>query len=220
MNRIPLRCSTTTYYSLMVLSSKGCMFSGIIEVSEKPVSLKKERGGITLKLPIPEGWKPGASESVSVDGVCLTVEEVSQNTLTFFYMPESIGKTNIANLSSDHRFNLERALTLNSLLGGHLVSGHIDTVGNIVSVKKEASSVEITVVLPKEFIRYIVYKGSVAINGVSLTVSSVAEDSFTVSLIPHTLKLTNLGELKEGDIVNVEVDLIAKYLEKLIKTSN
>lgn len=192
------------------------MFSGIIEGFEKPKKINKYPSGMRVEIPVPKGWKVKEGDSISVDGVCSTVEKLEEGAFTVYYMPETLNKSNLSQISVEHYFNLEMPLRLNSLVGGHLVSGHVDTTAVVKSFKNEKDSRILEFSLKKEFTKYIVYKGSITVNGVSLTVVSVSNNSFTVSLIPYTLSHTNLGSLKTGDKVNIEVDLVAKYLEKLI----
>lgn len=191
------------------------MFSGIIEFKKKTRDIKKTKDGLRMTFPIPVGLKISLGESLNIDGVCSTVESLNGKSFGVFYMPETLKKSTFGVISEKHEFNLEKSLTLNSLVGGHLVSGHTDTTAEVVKIEKESESRLITFKLFSKFTTYIVYKGSICVNGVSLTVVDVTKDTFTVSLIPHTLRVTNLGKLQEGDKVNVEVDLIAKYLEKL-----
>jgi riboflavin synthase len=193
------------------------MFSGIIESIQKPLNIVHEDGGTRVQIPVPKNWEIIEGESISIDGVCATVETIKNAAFTVFFMPETLHVTTLAEITPSHNFNLERCLRLNSLVGGHLVSGHVDTMGVVKNIANEKDGVVYTINLPKKFTKYVVYKGSITINGVSLTIVSVTEDEFTVSLIPYTLTHTNLGELKKGDKVNIEVDLIAKYLEKLVK---
>lgn len=193
------------------------MFSGIIKKLAKPIKIEKQASSMRITLKIPNGWTMEKGESISFDGACLTIESKTYNSFSVFLMEETLSKTNFLLLNKSHSFNLEKPLTLNALIGGHLVSGHIDTVGKVIDIKNNDEAKIIIFRLPKKFMKYIVYKGSIAINGVSLTVVSVDNDQFTVSLIPYTLKHTNLGDLKINDKVNIEVDLVAKYLEKLIK---
>ncbi len=193
------------------------MFSGIIEGLEKPKKITPEVEGLRINFSIPKKWNITEGESINIDGVCSTVEKLSKDTFTVYYMPETLSKSTFSDVSKSHFFNLEKSLTLNSLVGGHLVSGHVDTTAVLNSIKNEKDSRILKFKLPEKFTKYIVYKGSITVNGVSLTVVSVDKNSFTVSLIPYTLSHTNLGKLKVGDIVNIEVDLISKYLEKLVK---
>lgn len=193
------------------------MFSGIIKKLEKPIKIEKEASSMRITLKIPDGWTVEKGESISLDGTCLTVESKTNNSFSVFLMEETLSKTTFPLLNKNHRFNLEKPLTLNTLIGGHLVSGHIDTIDKVIDIKNSGETKILTFQLPKKFIKYLVYKGSIAINGVSLTVAAVRSGQFTVSLIPYTLKYTNLGDLKINDKVNIEADLVSKYLEKLIK---
>ncbi len=191
------------------------MFSGIVEQTAKADIIKKEKGGLRLFFKSPKGFKVKVGESVSVDGVCSTVEKASGASFSFFYMPETLKKTTLSKLSNSHCFNLERPLKLNSLVSGHLVSGHIDTTAKVSNITKEQDSKVVKFEISNKFTKYLIYKGSIAVNGVSLTVVSTNDSSFAVSLIPYTLSNTNLGQQKVGDLVNIEVDQVAKYLEKL-----
>ncbi len=191
------------------------MFSGIIKAKVKANKIEESGNSMRLHFTAPRGFKTSLGDSVSVDGICSTVEKKTGNKFSFYYMPETLRVTTLAEISDDHEFNLERPLTLQSLIGGHLVSGHIDTVARLKSIKIEQESKLMEFIIDQKFTKYIIYKGSIAVNGVSLTVVSATRNSFCVSLIPYTLSHTNLGKLKVGDKVNVELDLIAKYLEKL-----
>lgn len=191
------------------------MFSGIIKA--KAVANKIERTGNSMRLvfTVPKGFGVSLGDSISVDGICSTVERKTGNRLSFYYMPETLKRTTLAEVSDLHEFNLERCLTLQSLIGGHLVSGHIDTVAKLKSITAQDNSKLMEFLIEPKFTKYIIYKGSIAVNGVSLTVVWAGKNSFSVSTIPYTLAHTNLGKLKTGDKVNIELDLIAKYLEKL-----
>jgi riboflavin synthase len=191
------------------------MFSGIIKDIAIASKIEKGTDFLRVTIPVPKKWKIAEGESINIDGVCSTVEKIQRGTFSVFYMAETLRKTNFSNTTLSHKFNLERSLTLQSLIGGHLVSGHVDTTANLSSIKKEGDARVLEFKIAPKFTKYIIYKGSICINGVSLTVVSVFKNSFTVSLIPYTLSHTNLGDLKKGDVVNIEVDLIAKYLEKL-----
>ncbi len=191
------------------------MFSGIIQHLQKPQKIEKAKDYIRLTFVVPSNWDLEEGESINIDGVCSTIEKRSTETFSVYYMPETLKRTSLGILSPSHTYNLERSLTLNSLIGGHLVSGHVDTTATASSLVIDGESLVISFRLPKEFSKYLIYKGSVAVNGVSLTVVTVTDTSFSVSLIPYTLEHTNLGYLQKGDIVNIEVDLVAKYLEKL-----
>ena len=193
------------------------MFSGIIQNTQKASKFLKENGGLKVEFKFSSSFNVKVGESVAVDGICSTVESKNQSRFAFYYMPETLRKTTFSQISNSHIFNLERSLMLGSLVSGHLVNGHIDTTAEVSSVKKEQDAKLIKFKVDKKFTKYIIYKGSIAVNGVSLTVVSVGKDFFSVSLIPYTLLQTNLGELKVGEKVNIEVDFIAKYLEKLKK---
>lgn len=191
------------------------MFSGIIEGLEKALKIEKSDGGIKAEVKMPSGWELTLGESINIDGVCSTVTSVGNKTFSIFWMVETLRVTTLSDISKDHKFNLEKSLTLNSLVGGHLVTGHTDCIGEVDKIESEGDAKKFTINLPKYFAKYLIYKGSVAVNGVSLTVVEANIDNFVVSLIPYTLQKTNLGSLKIRDKVNIEVDLIAKYLEKL-----
>jgi len=155
-------------------------------------------------------------DSIAVNGVCLTVVQFNSREFTADVMPETLAKTNLGALKPGDRVNLERALQLGDRLGGHLVSGHIDGVGIITRIQRRDIASLVTIRAPEEVMRYIIKKGSVAIDGVSLTVVDFQPESFEVSLIPHTAHATTLGHKKVGDAVNLEADVIGKYIEKLI----
>lgn len=191
------------------------MFSGIIEYTEKPTKIENGQDSLTITLPVPEGWNVKLGDSVSLDGVCCTIQKLDAHEMSFFLMHETLSKTTFGSISKDYRINVELPLTLSSFIGGHLVSGHIDTTARVIKATMDGESKILTFELGKNFTRYIIYKGSITVNGVSLTVTTVNDSEFSVSLIPYTLENTNLGSLNSGDSVNIELDLIAKYLEKL-----
>lgn len=191
------------------------MFSGIIKAKVKANKIEASGNSMRLEFAAPKGFGVSVGDSVCVDGICSTVEKKIGNKFTFYYMPETLKRTTLAQITSSHEFNLERCLTLQSLIGGHLVSGHIDTACQLKSIAIHEDSKLMKFAIDPKFTRYIIYKGSIAVNGVSLTVVSAGKDSFCVSLIPYTLAHTNLGKLEIGDKVNIELDLISKYLEKL-----
>lgn len=194
------------------------MFSGIIEKTTKALKLEKDNNSLRLTLKTPRGWKLSLGESISIDGTCCTVEKLNTSSFSVYMMLETLRKTTFSNILRTHIFNLEKCLTMQSLIGGHLVSGHIDTTAKVTKIVKEQESKTLTFEISSEFTKYIIHKGSIAVNGVSLTVVTVDKKSFSVSLIPYTLEHTNLGSLEVGSLVNIEVDLVAKYLEKLVIT--
>jgi len=149
----------------------------------------------------------------------MTITKIKSKTFTFEAIPESLEKTNLANLVKNSKVNLEPALKLNQDIDGHLVLGHIDDTAKVISLKNEEEHIILKMKTPKTLKQYITHKGSISINGVSLTISNCTKTSFSVDLIPHTLKLTNLSNLKKDDRVNIEIDMIARYLKGLLNES-
>ena len=188
------------------------MFSGIIEET----GVVREIGTHSLTVEahtILDDVR--VSDSICVSGVCLTVTLVDADSFTADVMPETLRRTKLGSLVPGKRVNLERALTPSTRMGGHFVLGHVDGVGNIVSIIPEESATLISVQAPPDVIRYVALKGSVTVDGVSLTVARLEEDSFTVSLVSYTYGQTTLGEARSGDVVNLEVDVLARYIERL-----
>ena len=186
------------------------MFTGIIE---EVGALERLAGGeiaIRAKKVLED---VALGDSIAVNGICLTVTRFDAAHFTADVMPETVRRTSLAELRRGSRVNLERALTLKSRLGGHIVSGHIDGAGTIAAMREEA--ILLTVRASADILRYIVEKGSVALDGISLTVASVSAADFTVSLIPHTREITNLREKSVGSRLNIETDILGKYVEKL-----
>lgn len=193
------------------------MFTGIVEEMGKII--KVQRGGSSIRLTI-EGKKVmeriSTGDSIAINGVCLTVTDFNKDQFTADIMPETLRKTNLRDIKPGEKVNIEQALTLNKFLGGHLVSGHIDGTGIITEVVKEDNAVWVSVKAGQDITQYIISKGSVALDGVSLTVARVEKDVFRVSLIPHSAQITILGNKKPGDEVNIECDMIGKYVKKFI----
>jgi riboflavin synthase len=193
------------------------MFTGLIEGVGKV--LKLEKSGPSARLTIAAGFPPDEvriGDSIAVNGACLTVIEKGGGTFTFDASPETISRTAFRNLKSGSPVNLERALRLSDRLDGHLVAGHVDCVA-VVSERRELSgNIIFTFRMPREFCRYIAEKGSVAIDGISLTVNSVTDETFSVNIIPLTAAKTTLAVRKVGDEVNIETDMLCKYLERLM----
>lgn len=190
------------------------MFTGIIE----EVGRIKAIGSGVLQVSasrVLEDVQLG--DSIAVNGICLTVTEFSGSSFRADVMPETIRRTSLAELKIGSPVNLERALTLSSRLGGHMVSGHIDGVGRIVSLKDDKNAILMKIAADADILHYIVEKGSVALDGISLTVAAVTDRDFTVSLIPHTRQVTNLGSKGEGSLINIENDVVGKYVEKLLQ---
>lgn len=193
------------------------MFTGIVE---ELGLLRAVRSGADSARLIIEAKKVlediRLGDSIAVNGVCLTAVSVGDGVWAADVMAETLKKSNLGALKAGDRVNLERALRLSDRLGGHMVSGHIDGVGTITRLEKRDIATLVTIRAPAEVMRYIISKGSVAIDGISLTVVDFNPESFQVSLIPHTARLTTLGFKREGDTVNLEGDLIGKYVEKLL----
>ena len=193
------------------------MFTGLVEEVGQVVRLDADR---RFRLQVSagrvlEGARVG--ESVSVNGACLTVSEVEGTTLVFNAMPETLRRTALGDLAEGSPVNLERAMSPASRFGGHIVQGHVDGVGEVLGVRRDGDAEIWEFKAPENVLRYTVEKGSVCVDGISLTVVSVGEDSFTVSILPQTLANTNLQELGIGDRVNLEADVIGKYVERLLE---
>lgn len=192
------------------------MFTGIVEEIGNVRQIRKS-GGFTKLTIVGERIFSDLrlGDSVAVNGVCLTAEVISNNSFTVEIMNETLGKSTLGSLSRGDSVNLERALALGERLGGHIVSGHIDGIGMIEKTERDAASVWYTISAQPDIMRYIVLKGSVAIDGISLTVARREKASFAVSIISHTAKSTVLSLKKAGDRVNLENDMLAKYVERL-----
>lgn len=195
------------------------MFTGLVEETGTTVRLEREARSATLTVAVrtvQDGARIG--DSLAVNGCCLTVTEIDCNRMTFDVIPETLDRTNLGELSPGAAVNLERPLTAGARLGGHFVQGHIDGVGTIVSMTPDDNAVIVEIEAPPRLRRYLVEKGSVAVDGVSLTVAEVRPETFTVWTIPHTRQATTLGEKVVGDRVNLECDLLGKYIERLLET--
>ena len=193
------------------------MFTGIIEEVGHVKSLHRGAKSFTLEVEaekVLEGTLVG--DSIATNGVCLTVTSLTGHGFTADVMPETVSRTALVELVSGSPVNLERALSLQTRLGGHIVSGHIDGTGRIADRRQDDTALWLTIECDSKLLRYIIEKGSVTLQGVSLTVARVDARSFAVSLIPHTQAATTLHQAKEGDLVNIENDIIAKYVEKLL----
>ncbi|OOB75681.1 riboflavin synthase subunit alpha [Clostridium haemolyticum] len=197
------------------------MFTGIVEEIGiiNIISMTKDFAKITIDAK--EILKDvSLGDSISTNGVCLTVTEYNRNNFTVDVMGETIRRSNLSSLKRGDKVNLERALALGGRFGGHIVSGHIDGIGTIKNFKHEANAIWITIEASEEILKNIVFKGSIAIDGVSLTVAYVDREVFKVCIIPHTQSETILTSKKTGDKVNLECDVIAKYVEKLLQVKN
>lgn len=193
------------------------MFTGLIEDVGKVQKL--ERRGSSAKLSVSTALPVAEfllGDSVAINGVCLTVTNIDGSLLTFDVSPETLDTSGLGRLSSGSMVNLERAMRLSDRLGGHIVTGHIDCVATLTERRVESGNIILNFRLPSEKCRYVIEKGSVAIDGISLTVNSVTSDSFSVNIIPHTAEMTTLRAGKPGDMVNIETDIIGKYVERLL----
>lgn len=194
------------------------MFTGIIEYQGSVRSIEPKNQSIYYWVDCPDiltEIKIGSS--IAHDGICLTVLEIDESGYLFQLIPETVAKTNFSQKKVGDKVNLETSLSLQKKLDGHLVMGHIDGVGKVVNYLQEQDNWVLRIAPPVQFLKYITYKGSICLNGVSLTVSAQNDETFEVSLIQHTLENTNLGSLKVDDFVNFEIDTVARYLEKLLK---
>lgn len=193
------------------------MFTGIIEGLGKLVAKRNTGGGMAFDLEA--GFdlsNPQEGESIAVNGVCLTAYNIEGRKFTVDVSPESLSRTILGSLNVGASVNMERALQLSERLGGHMVSGHVDCVATVRERRASGDFTLFSFTFPKALGRYVIEKGSVTINGVSLTVNSCSVDTFEVSIIPHTLQVTTLGLLARGSTVNIEVDIIGKYVEKML----
>jgi riboflavin synthase len=196
------------------------MFTGLVEDLGTVVAVERTDGGAVLTVESRLADQVGEGDSVAVNGVCLTATGIDGQRFGFDVMHESLRRTSLADVDTGARVNLELALRADARLGGHIMQGHVDGVGTIAAVADDGFARIVTVAAAPELLRYVVEKGSIAIDGVSLTVSRVDATSFDVSLIPETLERTNLGSMPDPPAVrtvNLEVDVVAKYVEKLVK---
>lgn len=189
------------------------MFTGIVEEVGKVKALAGHRLSIGAKRVL-EGTRVG--DSININGACLTITELDGGSFSVEVMPETQRRTNLGQLHPGSPVNLERALSWGARVGGHLVQGHGDATGRVLSLTREEGSVILRVSAPSELLKYIVVKGFIAVEGVSLTVVEVGSWGFSVSLVAYTLENTNLGAKQPGDPVNLEVDILGKYVEKLL----
>jgi riboflavin synthase len=193
------------------------VFTGIVREQGTVVSTEEVSSGRTLVLRAPTtAALTSVGDSVAVNGCCLTASEVSESLLTFHAVPETLARTTLGALRAEELVNVEPALRAGDPLGGHYVQGHIDAVGRVQSVEAEGEGLRVFVEASGDVLRFCVEKGSVTIDGVSLTVAEVAPDAFAVALVPHTIEGTTLSALRPGQRVNVETDVLAKYVERLL----
>lgn len=197
------------------------MFTGIVEEVGKIINIQRGAKSSVINIEgtiIFDDLKIG--DSVALNGVCLTVSTIRNNIFTADIMSETLSRSSLSSLRQGSFVNLERAMLANGRFGGHIVSGHIDGTGTITSIKRDDNAIWYTIDAPPKLMNYIVEKGSIAIDGISLTVAVVTSSSFSVSIIPHTVKATILSTKGIGDIVNLENDIIGKYIERLLEVKN
>jgi riboflavin synthase len=194
------------------------VFTGIVRERGRVASVEGDGGGIRIRLDAPlTAAEVAIGDSVSLNGCCLTVVEAANGTLAFDAVPETLSRSSLAGLEAGAELNVESAIRAGDPLGGHYVQGHVDAVGSVRSVEPEGEGRRIWLDAPPDVLRYCVEKGSVAVDGVSLTIAELDETGFAVALIPHTLAATTLGALEPGARVNLEADVLAKYVERLVE---
>ena len=193
------------------------MFTGIIEELGKISSLEKHASGAKIRVEAKIVTKDtNEGDSIAVNGVCLTALAVKSDSFMADVSQETLNKSTLGKLKNGAKVNLERAVTPSTRLGGHIVQGHVDSRGKFVSATQSGDFWTVRISFPKEIGQYLVYKGSVSVEGISLTIAELAEDYFEIAVIPKTWELTNLSSLKSGDQVNLEADVIAKYVERIL----
>ncbi|MDQ3875035.1 MAG: riboflavin synthase [Actinomycetota bacterium] len=193
------------------------MFTGIVRERGRVAGIEPSDGGARLEIEAPEtATETAIGDSVSISGVCLTAVEVRDGRLRFEAVPETLARTALGSLAAGAEVNVEPALRAGDLLGGHYVQGHVDGVGRVRSVEREGEGARVWIETPEAVLRYCAEKGSIAVDGVSLTIAELAADAFAVALVPHTLAVTTLTRLEPDDSVNLEADVLAKYVERLV----
>jgi riboflavin synthase len=194
------------------------MFTGIIETTGEVLSVGPHRAGNGYRLILRAALSevPSIGASLALNGACLSVAEISQDRMSFDLLDETLRRTNLGDLQRGTSINLERPLPANGRFDGHIVQGHVDATGTITGIEPVGADYCLIIEYPAEFARYTIAKGSIAINGISLTIAEITDDGLTVWIIPQTWKVTNLSRARVGDRVNLEFDLIAKYVEKLL----
>ena len=190
------------------------MFTGIIEKIGKVSHVTEKNISQVIGIRI-DDFNSALGDSICINGVCLTVEDIDDNVYSFSISPETYNLSNFKNIKKNHDVNIERSLTINKLLRGHNVQGHVDTCSEITELKKIDNSWYVKIKIDSTYMKYIIQKGSITIDGVSLTINEVYTDEFSVMVIPHTYSNTIFKNYKIGSILNTEIDILAKYIEKL-----
>ena len=198
------------------------MFTGIIETVGEVVAKELREGDVKLTLKADESYLEAVmlGDSIACNGVCLTVVDRTSNQFMLDVSVETLSLTTIGNWGVGSKVNLEQAMIASSRFGGHIVSGHIDRIGEIIDIADDARSWRMTVRVPKNIRQYIAKKGSICVDGVSLTINSVEDSEFSVNIVPHTLSHTIIGDYKLNQKVNIEIDTIARYVERLVSLSH
>ena len=205
--------------SILALSGakNSGVFTGLIEEVGRVAAIEKKESSAQLQLAAPKlAEKVAVGDSVSVNGCCLTITAKRGDELTFDVLQETLERTNLKRLRRDSPVNLEPALAAGAPFGGHFVQGHIDCCAKVILSEAAGEDHRLEVELPADFAHYAAYKGSIAINGISLTIAELLPKSFVVWIIPHTRRHTNIAEIKVGDLVNLEFDILAKYVERMV----
>jgi riboflavin synthase len=197
------------------------MFTGIVRERGRVTAIDGGDDGVRLRVTAPAtaAAGPALGDSIAIGGVCLTVVAIDGDELAFDAVPETLSRTSLGRLAAGDEVNVEPALRAGEPLGGHVVQGHVDGIGSVRSVEPEGDGKRIWIDAPQDMLRYCIEKGSVAVDGVSLTVAALDDGGFAIALIPHTLAETTLGALTAGDSVNLEVDILAKYVERLLPST-
>jgi len=197
------------------------MFTGLVsDVGRVEKITRDEAGARIFVATVYDTSTVELGASIALSGACHTVTEIAPNKLAFFSSNETLARTTLGSWTEGTRINLERSLTLGQELGGHIVSGHVDGVGEVQDIRQDGDAWRIFLLAPKPLLRFIAEKGSIAVDGVSLTVNGADNDSFHVAIIPHTMEHTAFGDLKVGSRVNLEIDMLARYVKRLLETED
>ena len=194
------------------------MFTGIVRESGRVAALAPANGALRLEIDAPEtAARVAVGDSVAINGCCLTAVAVTDGRMSFDAVPETLGRTTLGRLAPGAMVNVEPAVAAGEPLGGHYVQGHVDGIGRVRAVERDGDGLRVWIEPPADVLRYCVEKGSITVEGVSLTVAALAEDAFAVALVPHTLAATTLGDVGPGTELNLEADVLAKYVERLVE---